>query len=147
VRELAEQMSEHLKQTDTLFLTDELWRAYQQLEKDRVRGVSERRILADLVSLVRHAVLDEDLVPYPERVQRRYHGWLNAQATMGKQFTPQQRWWLAEIARHIGINISIRVEDLNSYGFQNRGGQVAAKRLFGVELGALLEEMNGALGG
>jgi hypothetical protein len=44
-----------------------------------VRGVNERRVLADLVSLVRHALqLDEDLTPYPERVAARYHEWLAA---------------------------------------------------------------------
>ena len=107
-------------------MTEALWQAYQQLEKDRVRGAGEQRILADLVSLVRHAALDEELEPYPERVQRRYQEWLAAQAAQGRQFTPQQRWWLDEIARHIGINLSISVEDLNYYGFQNRGGQVAA---------------------
>jgi type I restriction enzyme R subunit len=147
LRELAEQLSAHLKQADALFLTEELWRAYGQLEKDRVRGVGERRILADLVSLVRHAVLHEDLVPYPERVQRRYQEWLDAQTASGKQFTPQQRWWLDEIAHHIGINLSIHMGDLNSYGFQNRGGQVAAMRLFGAELVALLDDLNASLAG
>jgi type I restriction enzyme, R subunit len=96
-----------------------------------VRGAGEPRILADLVSLVRHAALDEELVPYPERVQARYQAWLLAQESSGRQFSPQQRWWLDEIARHIGINVSISVEDLNAYGFQARGGQVAAVRLFG----------------
>jgi hypothetical protein len=49
------------------------------------------------------------------------------------------------MARHIGINVSINLEDLNSYGFQARGGQVAAVRLFGVRLPGLLEELNYAL--
>jgi type I restriction enzyme, R subunit len=80
---------------------------------------------------VRHAALDEELLPYPERVGKRYQDWLEMQAAGGKQFTQQERWWLDEIARHIGINLSIRVEDLNSYGFQNRGGQVAAQGCLG----------------
>jgi type I restriction enzyme R subunit len=147
VRELAEQLDQHLHQSDPLLLTEALWRAYMQLEKDRVRGAGERRILADLVSLVRHAALDEELLPYPERVQWRYQDWLAIQSASGREFTPQQRWWLDEIARHIGINVSISLDDLNSYGFQMRGGQVAAQRLFGVELGALLDELNMALGG
>ncbi len=146
VRQLAERLNETLKQGEPLLLTSNLWQAYQQLEKDRVRGAGERRVLADLVSLVRHAALDEDLQPYPERVQSRYQDWLAAQAANGRQFAPQERWWLDEIARHIGINLSIGVEDLNSYGFQNRGGQVAAARLFGQRLPALLEELNTALG-
>ena len=49
-----------------------------------MRGVNERRVLADLVSLVRHALLaDEELVPYPERVARRYFEWIAAQESCG----------------------------------------------------------------
>jgi type I restriction enzyme R subunit len=140
LRQLAEQLSQDLRQGDPLFMTEALWHAYQQLEKDRVRGVGEKRVLADLVSLVRHAALDEALEPYPERVGRRYREWL-----AGRDFTPQQRWWLDEIARHIGINLSIQVEDLNSYAFQNRGGQVAAVRLFGTRLAGILDELNAVL--
>lgn len=147
LRQLAEQLNQQLHQPDPLYLTEALWRAYQKLEKDRVRGSGEQRILADLVSLVRHAALNEaELEPYAERVAHRYQEWLAAHATAGQNFTPQQRWWLDEIARQIGINLSVSLEDLNSYGFQRRGGQVAAQRLFGVGLGALLDEMNTALG-
>jgi type I restriction enzyme, R subunit len=146
VRQLAERLNETLRQGEPLLMTNNLWHAYQQLEKDRVRGAGEKRVLADLVSLVRHAALDEELLPYPERVGKRYQDWLEMQAAGGKQFTPQERWWLDEIARHIGINLSIRVEDLNSYGFQNRGGQVAAQRLFGAKLEVLIEELNMRLG-
>jgi type I restriction enzyme R subunit len=140
VRELAERLNQRLRQGDPLYLTEQLWRAYQQVERDRVRGAGEKRILADLVSLVRHAALDEDLEPYSERVQRRYQEWL-----AGKDFTPQQRVWLDEIARHVGVNLAISLDDLNYYAFQPRGGQVAALRLFGPRLPALLEEMNEAL--
>ena len=146
VRQLAERLDAHLHQTDPLFMTEELWRAYTQLEKDRARGAGERRVLADLVSLVRHAALDEELVPYPERVQARYHEWLEGRGDpAGRPYTPQQRWWLDEIARHIGVNVSIHLEDLNAYAFQARGGQVAAVRVFGAGLPRLLEELNLAL--
>ena len=147
VRELAERLNAALQQGDPLYMTEALWRAYTQLEKDRVRGAGERRVLADLVSLVRHAALDEDLVPYPDKVQQRYHEWLAGRGDLEGRpsFTPQQRWWLDEIARHIGINVSISVEDLNSFAFQPRGGQVAALKMFGDKLPALLEEINQAL--
>ena len=111
-----------------------------QLEKDHVRGAGEKRVLADLVSLVRHAAMAEELVPYPERVERSYHEWL-----AGKDFTSQQRLWLDEIARHIGINVSISQDDLNYYGFQARGGQVGAMKAFGTKLPVLLAEMNAVL--
>src|SRR3990170_3874439 len=145
VHELAERLNAALQQSDPLYMTEALWRAYTQLEKDRVRGAGERRILADLVSLVRHAALDEELAPYPDKVQQRYQQWLAAQAATGDQFSSQQRWWLDEIARHIGINVSISVEDLNYFAFQPRGGQVAALRVFGSGLPKLLEEINEAL--
>jgi type I restriction enzyme R subunit len=146
VRGLAEQLDQHLHEADPLLMTEDLWRAYMQLEKDRVRGAGERRILADLVSLVRHAALDEDLVPYPERVEQRYREWLVVQTAGGRQFSAQERWWLDEIARYIGINVSINVDDLNYSGFQAHGGQVAAQRLFGTHLVSLLEELSTKLG-
>lgn len=147
VRELAEKLNQQLHAQDPLFLTESLWQAYMKLEQSRVRGAGEKRVLADLVSLVKHAALDEDLVPYPERVEQRYQEWLAAQENNGKIFTPQQRWWLDEIARYIGINISIRIEDLNAYSFQNRGGQLAAQKLFKPNIEMILEELNLQLGG
>jgi type I restriction enzyme, R subunit len=146
VRELAEQLDQHLHQADPLFLTKELWEAYNRLEKDQGRGARQPRILADLVSLVRHAALAEELEPYPERVQQRYQAWLAGQAAAGKAFTAQEHWWLDEIAHYIGINVSVCLDDLNYYGFQGHGGQVAAQRLFGARLGMLLDDMNMALG-
>jgi type I restriction enzyme R subunit len=140
LRQLADHLSQDLKLTDPLFMTQELWQAYAQLEKDQVRGSGEKRVLADLVSLVRHAAIAEELIPYPDRVEKRYQQWL-----AGKDFTLQQRRWLDEIAHHIGINISICQEDLNYFGFQARGGQLAASKLFGSELPLLLEELNAQL--
>ena len=111
-----------------------------------LRGVNERRVLADLVSLVRHAVLTEDeLVPYPEQVAKRYKEWIAAQEVTGRAFMPAQRWWLDSIAAHIGVNLSISPDDLNASPFFERGGQLAAAKAFGNELPALLDELNEAL--
>jgi type I restriction enzyme R subunit len=53
VRDLADQ----LKLADNAWTTESLWLAYAQIEQDKVRGTGGQRVLADLVSLVRHAVL------------------------------------------------------------------------------------------
>jgi type I restriction enzyme R subunit len=46
-----------------------LWRAYETLEKSKVRGAGGRRLWTDIVSLVRFALHQEDeLTPYPELV-------------------------------------------------------------------------------
>lgn len=141
--EVLKQLAEVLSQQQHNWTTEALWRAYAQLERDRVRGAGTRRVLTDLVSLVRHAVqLDDELVPYPERVQRRYADWLAAQQTEGRAFTSEQRWWLDQVATHIGVNLEIHAEDFNYGEFFNRGGQVAALRTFGKDLPVLLNELN-----
>lgn len=126
--------------------TEALWRAYAQLERDKVRGVGGRRVLTDLVSLVRRAVeLDDELVPYPDRVRRRYDDWLAAQEAAGRSFTEEQRWWLNQIAEVVGVNLGVTADDFGYGELFQRGGWIAARRLFGAELPALLEEMNEAL--
>lgn len=136
-----------LEQPPHTWTTERLWRAYAQLERDRVRGVNERRVLSELVSLVRHAVqLDDELVPYPERVALRYQEWLAAQETAGRQFSEEQRWWLDRIAEHIGVNLAVKAEDLSVGAFYNKGGQYTARRVFGKELNSFLDELNSVLG-
>jgi type I restriction enzyme R subunit len=88
LRQLAEQLNAALHQPDPLYLTEALWGAYTRLEKDRVRGSAQPRLLSDLVSLVRHAALDEALEPYPERVHRRYQEWLAARLADGSAAQP-----------------------------------------------------------
>jgi type I restriction enzyme R subunit len=144
--EALRELAETLQQPPRIWTTESLWRAYATLERDRVRGVNERRVLADLVSLVRHAVLaDEELIPYPERVAHRYQEWIAVQEAAGRTFMPAQRWWLDSIAAHIGVNLSISPEDLNASPFFEKGGQVAAAKTFGNELPGLLDELNEAL--
>ncbi len=145
--EALKELAETLQQPPRTWTTESLWRAYATLERDRVRGVNERRVLADLVSLVRHALLaDEELVPYPEQTALRYHEWIRAQESAGRKFTETQRWWLDSIAAHIGVNLSISADDLNASPFFEKGGQVAAAKTFGNELPVLLDELNQALG-
>jgi len=144
--EVLRELAETLQQPPRTWTTESLWRAYATLERDRVRGVNERRVLADLVSLVRHALLaDEELVPYPEQIARRYLEWIRTQESAGRKFMEAQRWWLDSIAAHIGVNLSISADDLNASPFFEKGGQVAAVKTFGNELPALLDELNQAL--
>jgi type I restriction enzyme R subunit len=83
-------------------------------------------------------------VPYPHRVQGRYQEWLAAQAAAGRNFTPEQRRWLDKIAEAVGLNLAFTQEDFQDYFF-DEGGLLAARRLFGGELPALLDELNQVL--
>lgn len=127
---------------------DQLWRAYETLERDRVRGASAPRLVTDVVSLVKHAVGHEtDLVPFPQRVQERFERWLSTQEAAGRRFTPDQTEWLIAIAEYLATSAEMDQDAFDYTPFVERGGIGKAKRLFGDDLDRLLEEMNEVLVG
>lgn len=132
----------------TVALTPEkLWDAYARLERDKVRGAGEKRLLTDLVQLVRHAIHEADeLAPYKEDVARRFYDWLGRQERAGRTFTAEQVEWLEMIRDHVAVNLDVRPDDLWRSPFEERGGAVRAKAVFdGADLGALLADLNDAL--
>jgi len=140
------ELAQRIEQPPLSLTTEALWRAYAQLEHGKVRGASAKRVLADMIALVRHAVqLDEELAPYPEQVRTRYERWLAQQEAHGRRFTAEQRWWLDQIAAHIGVNLSIAPDDFEYGAFFNRGGPFAAARAFGKDWPAVLDELNAEL--
>ncbi len=124
-----------------------LWDAYEQLDRDRVRG-SGQRVLTDIVSLVRYAVgADDELAPFAEQVEQRFQGWLATQEISGRTFTDEQRQWLEDIKDHIAGSVSIDPADFQYAPFAQRGGIGRAHAVFGDGLAPLLEELNLALAG
>jgi type I restriction enzyme R subunit len=124
-----------------------LWQAYAALDQTKVKGASTRRILTDLVSLVRYAMhQDNELVPYPERVAANFKAWMAQQqevrANEGKAFTDEQRWWLEKMAEHVASNLGLEAEDFELPPFNQRGGLGKVYRLFGAELTGMIEAMN-----
>jgi type I restriction enzyme R subunit len=124
-----------------------LWQAYAALQRGRVKGASQRRLLTDLVSLVRFAMQqDNELVPYPERVQANFRTWLaQHQQTGGQPFTQEQQHWLEMIRDHIAANLGIEIEDFEYAPFNSEGGLGKVHQLFGAELPTVIEELNEAL--
>lgn len=71
--EQLKKLADVLQQSPRAWTMEGLWRVNAALERNGVRGVNERRVPADVVSLVRHEVMmGHALKPYPERVARRY---------------------------------------------------------------------------
>jgi type I restriction enzyme R subunit len=137
------ELAKSLEQPPHGWTAEALWRAYAQVERDRVRGAGAKRVLTDLVSLVRHVVQpQEELVPYPDLVRERYHAWLAANHASGRSFTPEQRWWLDRIAGHIGVNLTVAPDDFEYGDFFNKGGPFAAARALGSDWPAVLDELN-----
>ena len=140
-------LADALQSPPRSWTTDGLWDAYRQLDQSRVRG-SSQRVLADIVSLVRYAIgNDEELAPFAERVEERFRGWLAMQETAGRDFTDEQRQWLEAIKDHIAGSVSVDPSDLQYAPFAQRGGIGRAHAVFGDQLRPLLEEMNLALAG
>jgi type I restriction enzyme R subunit len=124
-----------------------LWQAYATLRKDKVKGAKQRRLLTDLVSLVRFAMQQtNELVPYPERVQANFKAWLaQHQQTDTNKFTQEQQHWLEMIRDHIAANLGIEIDDFEYAPFNAQGGLGKVHQLFGAELPKVIEELNEAL--
>ena len=129
-----------------LWNESQLWQAYAALEKSKVKGASGKRILTDLVSLVRFATHQEnELVPFPEKVSTNFKAWLGEQESRGKKFTDEQLHWLEMIRDHVAANLVVEPDDFEYAPFAQEGGLGKVHQLFGSELNRLIEELNGAL--
>ncbi len=125
---------------------ERLWRAYETLDASKVKGGSAKRLLVDLVSLVRFALHQrEDLVPYAQTVRQRFHRWLAEQRTRGRGFTDEQIQWLEMMAEHIGQSLEMEIEDFGLTPFAEQGGLGRAAQVFGPQLRQVVQELNEAL--
>jgi type I restriction enzyme R subunit len=151
-------LAEALHAPPHLISESALWHAYAALDKTRVKGASTRRILTDLVSLVRYAMHQEnELVPYPERVAANFKAWMAQQQSTpslasagegrggGKRFTDEQVWWLEKMAEHIASNLGLEAEDFELPPFNQRGGLGKVHQLFGSDLAHVVASLNAAL--
>jgi type I restriction enzyme R subunit len=122
---------------------EKLWRAYEALDRSKVRGAGAKRLLTDVVSLVRFAIhQDDQLVPFAEQVEARFQNWLAMQENKGTRFTPEQRDWLFAIKEHIAGSYVIEKDDFDDVPFNQKGGLGRVYELFGERLDLLLRELN-----
>ena len=137
----AKTISEAMREPPFNLTTEQVWEAYDRLEKDRVRGASGKRLLTDIVPLVRFTLNQEEaLVPFHETVEERYARWIR-----DKNFTPAQRRWLEDIRDHIAANLQIEPSDFDYEPFAQHGGLGAAAETFGKDFSKVLDELNGVL--
>ncbi|MDN5941069.1 MAG: DEAD/DEAH box helicase family protein [Nitrospira sp.] len=128
-----------------LWNESQLWQAYAALEKSKVKGATGKRILTDLVSLVRFAThQDNELVPFPEKVNANFKAWLTEQEKRGK-FTDEQRHWLEMIRDHVAANLAVEPDDFEYAPFAQEGGLGKVNRLFPENLQTIMETLNVAL--
>jgi len=122
----------------------QLWRAFEAVEADKVK-VTGGQQLADLVNLVRHALIPAfTLVPYRDGLTARYQAWL-AERDAEHVFAPEQREWLDRMAEHIAASLAIEPSDFETGWFGQHGSLGKAHMLFGDKLRPLLAELNESL--
>jgi type I restriction enzyme R subunit len=122
---------------------ENVWRAYEQLEKSKVKGAGPQRLLTNIVSLVRFAIGEtETLEPHGETVNKRFQDWLTEQEKAGHRFTPEQTQWLTMIRNHIATSLTIEIDDFENVPFNQKGGAIKADQVFGKELPRILQELN-----
>jgi type I restriction enzyme, R subunit len=141
VRDLAEA----IRKPHPAWTTEALWRAYETLDRSRVRASNER-VFTNIVSLVKFAIGKEgQLEPFPESVRQRFANWIAEQQANGSNFSEEQTQWLTAIADHVGTSIEITPDDLESLPFSQKGGLGRAYQLFGDRLQPLMDELNEVL--
>jgi type I restriction enzyme, R subunit len=141
-RAAIEELRDAMRRPPWLLEPVDIWRAYQHLDDDRVKGNPERR-LSDIVILVRYAIgVETTLEPLPATIAGRFNLWIGREERAGRTYTEAQRIWLFAIRDFIAVNVDITPEDLmDAPDFAAQGGLLRAHALFGDRLRPLLDEL------
>lgn len=135
--EQIKQLANALNRPPRNLTPEKLWNAYSQMEADKVRGAGVEKLLTDIISLVRFAMGEaEVLEPYAVSVEEKFKQWLG-----GKEFNSQQVAWLEKIKEYIATNVRIEAEDLQEMPQEAFRGY----QLFGNDLMGILDELNEVL--
>jgi type I restriction enzyme R subunit len=137
------QLAEAIKKPPYHLTPEQLWHAYEKLEKSKVKNASPHRLLADIISLVRFALGETDLlVPFNQTVEHRFREWLGMQEKAGQEFTAVQFEWLNMMKNHISTSLSISMDDFQYTPFHEKGGAVKVFQLFGEDINRIINELN-----
>ncbi len=144
------ELRDRLLHANVRFTNDQLWNAYRELYKSKVRNARPDRVLTNIVSLVRFAVdKSQDLEPFPTTVEERFQKWLDDTHAKGMQFSDDQLFWLKMIKDFVAINGSIQLNgEITSFElppFRDRGGIFKAHEVFGGQLEQITNELNSYL--
>ena len=125
---------------------ERLWGAYYQLFPNKVKGISKRRMLTDLVSLIKYELkIDKELRPYSEMINRNFKEWVFKKNAGHIQFSEEQMDWLRMIKDHIMTSMKILPEHFDYTPFIENGGIGRFYEEFGEDYDKILEELNEVL--
>ncbi|MHA1972573.1 MAG: type I restriction endonuclease subunit R [Candidatus Hodarchaeales archaeon] len=140
--QMIKELADELKKPPYFLDPETLWKSYEQLNKAKVHEADSRRLLTDLISILRYELQETDeLVPFREQVEERYQHWLEWQKKQGAEFTDLQLRWLDMIKNHLIGELTVTQQDLQYAPFQQLGGMIQARKIFGKELPEILNEI------
>jgi len=144
--EMIKKLANVMKKPPYNLSTEFVWRAFEQLEKDKVKKRRPEFLLADIISLVRFGLKKENiLTPYQDTVELRFADWLVNQEKAGNTYTDEQLEWLSMVKDHIATSLEITVDDFDNVPFYERGGVMKGYDVFGDRFNAILDELNEVL--
>jgi len=144
--EQIKQLAEAIQKPPYRITPEQVWLAYEQLEKSKVRGAGPQKLLTNIISLIRFTIGQTDILqPFPETVDEKFHRWLKEQEEKGKRFTSEQLQWLEMIKNHIASSLAINKDDFELSPFFEEGGLIKAYQIFGNQLEEILNELNEVL--
>jgi type I restriction enzyme R subunit len=108
----------------------------ERFTEENLRRAYHRQ-LADIISIVRHAALDEPLFDASERVERTM-----SHFRKGKTFNKSQEEWLNLIQDHLVHNLIVDENDFKVIPFSRHGGWNEANKVFKGRLKEVLNEIN-----
>lgn len=140
------QLAEAIRHPPYHLTPEQVWQAYQQLEQARVKGAGPQKLLTNLISLVRFAIGESEVLePFSDLVERRFQDWVKQQELQGREFSPEEMTWLTMIKDHIAASLEISLDDFEYAPFHDKGGAVKAQQVFGEDLRGMLQRINKVL--
>ena len=115
---------------------------FPEIELRKAHRLVYHKVLADIISMVKHAArAEEPIYSAEERVDRALE-----RVTADKTFTEEQMKWLGYIREHLLENLTIDLEDFEHIPiFERHGGKVKADKVFDNKLGTLIADINYAI--
>ena len=114
---------------------------FEVVQLQKAHALVHHKDLADILSMVKHAVRQEEpLLTAAERVDR-------ALATLmtGKSFNEEQKSWLGYLREHMVANLSLDPEDFDlAPALEHHGGLHRAQKVFSGQLDKLIQNLNAA---
>jgi type I restriction enzyme R subunit len=141
-----EELAKAIQKPPYKLRADLLWEAYEKLDKSRVRGAGAHVLLTDVISLVRFAIGEQDVLePFASSVNARFDEWILKEKQRGHEYSWEQMQWLMMIRDHIAASACIEPDDFENVPFEQKGGRFKASEVLGQNFEGLLGELNKAL--